>query len=228
MLKQLLRELETLADSKKANILSGFFKTGKGQYGEGDMFLGITVPQQRIIAKKYKNLPLKDTETLLKSKTHEHRLIALFILIGHYRRNKEKTVKMYLKNTRYINNWDLVDSSAHLILGDYLEDKDRSILYKLAQSKNLWEKRIAIISTYHFIRRRDFKDTFKISELLLHDPHDLIHKAVGWMLREVGKKDRKAEEKFLQKHYKKMPRTMFRYAIEHFEEKKRKVYLSKG
>lgn len=231
MLTQLIKEVKKLGNPQKARFVAGFFKTGKGQYGEGDIFLGITVPKQRVVAKKFQDLSLKKTEKLLRSKIHEHRLIALFILTGQYRKGDSKTkqeiAKFYLLNTKYVNNWDLVDSSAHQILGDYLSDKDKKILYKLARSEDIWEKRISIIATYHYIRENKIKDTFSISEILLNDTHDLIHKAVGWMLREVGKRNREAEEKFLQKHYKKMPRTMLRYAIEHFDEKKRKNYLKR-
>ncbi|MBW3004672.1 DNA alkylation repair protein [Candidatus Woesearchaeota archaeon] len=225
----LQQELKRLGDSKQAKLLSGFFKTGKGEYGEGDVFLGIPVPLQRTVAKKYIDLSLKDTQSLLHSKIHEHRLVALLILIDKYNKseNKKEIVDIYLKNTKNVNNWDLVDLSAHKILGDYLLDKDRKILYKLAKSKNLWEKRIAIISTAAFISNNQFDDTLKISGILLTDNHDLIHKAVGWMLREVGKKNQAAEEKFLKKYHKTMPRTMLRYAIEKFDEKKRKVYMQK-
>lgn len=222
-------DLSKLASSQKAKILGRFFKTGKGEYGEGDVFLGLSVPQQREIAKKYPHLTLKELQKLLSSKIHEHRLTALFILMMKYKKStdseKREIFDFYLKNTENINNWDLVDLSAPSIVGDYLLANDRSILYKLAMSKNLWEKRIAMLSTYAFIRRGQFTDTLKIAEVLLNDKHDLIHKAVGWMLREVGKKDQNAEEKFLQKHYHQMPRTMLRYAIEKFDEEKRKHYL---
>jgi 3-methyladenine DNA glycosylase AlkD len=228
-MKELIKELKRASNPKKAAILQRFFKTGKGQYGEGDIFLGIVVPEQRKIAKKYLNLSLKELQDLLNSKIHEHRLISLFILIDQYKKedNKKPIYNFYLKNSKNINNWDLVDLSAPNIVGDFLLDKDRSILYKLAKSKNLLEKRIAILSTFAFIRNNDFKDTLNLSEILLNDNHDLIHKAVGWMLREIGKKDQKAEESFLKKHYKKMPRTMLRYAIERFEENKRQFYLKK-
>lgn len=228
MLIKLMDDLNAYANPKKAKDCAWFFKTGKGEYGEGDVFLGITVPLQRKLAKKYKDLSLKHTEQLLSSKIHEHRLTALFILIDKYRKgDKEEIVNLYLKNAKRVNNWDLVDSSAHHILGDYLLDKPRNILYKLAKSKNLWEKRIAIISTAAFINKNDFKDTLRISEILLNDDHDLIHKAVGWMLREVGKKDQSVEEKFLKKYHKTMPRTMLRYAIEKFSPAKRKFYMKR-
>jgi len=230
-LKQLKSELNKLANKKQALILQRFFKTGQGQYGEGDIFLGIKVPIQRIVSKKYIGLNLKDLAELLNSKIHEYRLIALMILLGQYKKAdesiKKKIVEFYLKNTKNINNWDLVDLSCHYIIGDYLLEKDRKILYKLARSKNLWEKRIAIISTFTFIRNKEFNDTIKISESLLNDNHDLIHKAVGWMLREAGKRDRAVLENFLNQHYKTMPRTMLRYAIEKLNDKKRKFYLAK-
>lgn len=228
----LKKDLEKLSDKKQAALLLGFFKTGKGQYGEGDIFLGIKVPVQRKIAKKYKDLSVKDTESLLKSKIHEHRLVALFILIDIYKRADKKEKKtifnLYLKNYKWINNWDLVDLSAPNIVGDYLLDKDRSILYQLARSDNLWKKRISVLATFKFIVNNESKDTLKIAEILLKDKHDLIHKGVGWMLREVGKRiSQQEEEIFLKKHYKNMPRTMLRYAIEKFDEKKRRFYMKK-
>jgi len=225
MLTNIIKDLNAISDKEKAKNYSRFFKTGKGEYGEGDMFLGIKVPEQRKIAQKYKNLNLKDIQSLLDSKIHEHRLTAIFILTAQFKKNQEEIFNLYLKNTRNINNWDLVDSSAHYIIGEYLKDKDKSILYELAKSKNLWKRRIAIISTLCFIRNNHFEDTFKISEILLNDKHDLIHKAVGWMLREAGNKNIEAEEEFLKKHYQKMPRTMLRYAIEKFPEEKRKFYM---
>ena len=232
MLSDLVADFQKLRNPQKAKILSRFFKTGKGEYGEGDIFLGITVPQTRAIAKKYTHLNLKDLEKLLSSKIHEHRLIALLILIENYRKDsiehKNSIFNFYLKNTKFINNWDLVDLSAPNIVGNFLLDKDKSILYNLAKSSNLWEKRIAIISTFAFIRLYKFKHTLKISEVLMNDNHDLIHKAVGWMLREVGKRNKEVEEKFLNQHYMKMPRTMLRYAIEKFENNKRKKYLERN
>jgi 3-methyladenine DNA glycosylase AlkD len=229
MHNSITRDLNKLRNPPKAKILAGFFKTGKGQYGEGDIFLGITVPDQRKIAKKYLSLSFVNLQKLLASKIHEYRLVALLILVEQYQKasdqDKSKIVKFYLKNSKNINNWDLVDLSAPKILGEYLSDKDKSILYKFAKAKNLWQKRIAIVATFSFIRKNNFDETLKIAEILLNDNHDLIHKAVGWMLREVGKKDLKVLEKFLQKHYKKMPRTMLRYAIEKFEEGERKKYL---
>lgn len=226
---EIKKELLNLADKEKAELLQGFFKTGQGEYGEGDIFLGITVPEQRNVAKKYKDMDLNEIQELLNSKFHEHRLVALLILIEKYQKedNKKQIVDFYLKNTRNINNWDLVDLSAHKLLGDYLLGRERSILYKLAKSDDLWEKRISVISTFAFINKNQPEDSFKIAEILLNDKHDLIHKAVGWMLREVGKRiGEDVEEKFLKKHYKEMPRTMLRYAIERFSEEKRKFYMS--
>jgi len=232
MLNSFLDELKNIADPERAKNLQWFFKTGKGEYGEGDIFIGITVPRLRQISKKYQDLNLKDIQKLLESKIHEHRLSALMVLRFKYEnkkteeRSRKEIVRFYLSNTKKINNWDLVDLSCHYILGNWLLDKDRSILYKLSISKNLWEKRIAIISTFAFIHNNQYIDTLKISEILLHDNHDLIHKAVGWALREVGKKDKQTEINFLDKHYKTMPRTMLRYAIEKFSEKERKHFLS--
>ncbi|MFQ5974984.1 MAG: DNA alkylation repair protein [Candidatus Hydrothermarchaeales archaeon] len=231
MLDQLKEDLLKLENPEKAKILSRFFKTGKGQYGEGDVFLGIKVPEQRKLAKKYKDLTLKDLQKLLKSKIHEHRLTALIILVNKFKKadepGKKEIFNFYLKNTKNINNWDLVDGSAPNITGDYLLEKDKSILYKLAESDNLWERRIAILSTFRFIKNNEFEDALKISKMLLNDDHDLMHKAVGWMLREIGKRDLEKEEQFLKKHCKEMPRTMLRYAIEKFDENKRKAYLKK-
>ena len=231
MLNKIKQDLQKLQNEEKAKILSRFFKTGKGQYGEGDVFLGITVPDQRKVAKKYTNINLQYLPNLLSNKIHENRLIALLILVEKFNtaneQNKKDIVNFYLKNTKYINNWDLVDLSADKILGAYLLEKDKSILYKLSKSNNLWERRIAIISTFYFIRNNKFEDTLKIAEILLNDKHDLIQKAVGWMLRELGKRNQNIEEEFLKKHYKKMPRTMLRYAIERFDENKKEFYLKK-
>jgi len=227
----LKNELKNLSNPKQATILQRFFKTDKGQYGEGDIFLGIKVPVQRQIAKKYQDLPIKQTFSLLKSKVHEHRLTALFILIFQYERSssdeKNKIFNHYLKHTKYINNWDLVDVSAPKIVGDYLLDKPRDILYKLARSNDLWEKRISILATLAFIRNNQPNDTLKIAKILLEDKHDLIHKAVGWMLRELGKTVSKDKEiKFLRDNKKNMPRTMLRYAIEKFNKKEKKELMA--
>ncbi|KYK25930.1 DNA alkylation repair protein [Euryarchaeota archaeon SM23-78] len=226
------KDLQSLANPKQAKLLQGFFKTGPGQYGEEDIFLGIKVPVQRSVAKKHKDLSLKDIQELLNSKIHEHRLVALFILMDKYKKSDNKGKKQifdtYLKNTKNINNWDLIDLSAPNIVGNYLLDKKREILYKLAHSKSLWEKRISILATFEFIANKETKDTLAIAEILLHDKHDLIHKAVGWMLRELGKRvSQTEEEKFLKKYYKVMPRTMLRYAIERFSDEKKKFYMKK-
>lgn len=260
----LKKELKKIANPKKARILQGFFKTGKGEYGEGDVFLGITVPESRKIAIKYKSLKFADISNLLKSKIHEERLIALLILVNNFNAGDEKTkgkiYNFYLKNTKCVNNWDLVDLSADKIVGGFLFNRRgpaasfpptsaRSIfsvpsagslravgnpstgvtplLSTLAYSKNIWERRIAMITTYYFIKNNKFDATLKIAEILLYDKHDLIQKAVGWMLREVGKRDLPTEIKFLNKYYKKMPRTSLRYAIEKFPEKLRLNFLKK-
>jgi len=233
MINKLKKDLQRLANSKKGKDLSRFFKTGKGQYGEGDIFLGIAVPDQRKTAKKYSEIQLNKIQEFLSSKIHEHRLTSLFILISKFENGnnnlKKEIFDFYLKNTKKINNWDLVDLSAPKILGAYMLDhpKEKKILYKLAKSKNLWEKRIAMLSTYPLIKNNEFDDALKISKILLKDEYDLIHKAVGWMLREIGKKDQKTEEKFLKKHYKKMPRTMLRYAIGKFQKNKKEFYMKK-
>ena len=227
-LSSLRKELSLIKNPAKAKALQRFFKTGPGEYGEGDIFLGITVPQQRVLAKKYSNLSFEEISSLLNSKIHEERLIALLLLVHNFSSIPKKQTEIfnfYLSNTNNINNWDLVDLSAHKIIGSHLQNKDRFILYKLAKSDNLWEKRISIISTLHFINNSDFLDTLNISRILLKDKHDLIHKAVGWMLREIGKRDLLTLESFLKQHHKTMPRTMLRYAIEKFPEEKRQAYL---
>ncbi|MCK5059654.1 MAG: DNA alkylation repair protein [Candidatus Pacebacteria bacterium] len=230
-LKKIQKELRRLKNPEKAKILRGFFKTGKGQYGEGDIFLGVIVPLQRQVAKKFKGLPLADIKVLLKSSIHEHRLTALFILISQYEKGdgktKSKIARFYLANRKRVNNWDLVDLSAPKILGAHLFNKDRKILHSLASSKKLWDRRIAILSTFYFIRQKDFKDALKISEILLKDKEDLIRKAVGWMLREVGKQSEKTLKEFLKKHASLIPRVTLRYAIEKFPEPKRKEYVNK-
>jgi len=227
---QLIRsKLQSLGDKQRAKILQGFFKTGPGEYGEGDLFIGVRVPVLRRFAKEYQSLPLGKIERLLKSPFHEERALALMILLRAYSRGddslKKKVYEAYLRNTRYINNWDLVDISAGHIVGHYLLEKDRKPIYVLARSKSLWERRISIISTYRFIKHGQYLDTLQISEMLLSDREDLIHKAVGWMLRAVGMRNPHLEEEFLKKHYKKMPRTMLRYSIEKFPEPRRKAFL---
>ncbi|MFC1580420.1 DNA alkylation repair protein [Thermodesulfobacteriota bacterium] len=228
-LHEIKKRLRDLADRSKARELQRFFKTGPGEYAEGDIFLGIRVPDLRKLAKEYPSMPLKGTRTLLKSPIHDERLVALLILLSQYQKGdpnvRKRIYTLYLKHTRFINNWDLVDVSAHHIVGAYLLDKPKEPLHALAKSKSLWERRIAIISTFHYIRLGTFTETMKISKMLLRDEEDLIHKAVGWMLREVGKRDLKTEETFLKRHYRNMPRTMLRYAIERFPEPKRLKYL---
>ena len=228
-LTEIRKAISKQKNPTQALVLQRFFKTGKGEYGEGDIFYGIKVPEQRTIAKQFKDLTFDDLKELIKSKVHEERLITAFILVDQYKRGDEKKKKIifdfYLKNRKGINNWDLVDLSAPKIVGAYLIDKEKELLYKFANSNDLWEKRISIISTQAFIREHFFEDTLNISKILLGDKHDLIHKAVGWMLREIGNRDLETEEEFLKKHYKTMPRTMLRYAIEKFPEQKRIAYL---
>jgi 3-methyladenine DNA glycosylase AlkD len=217
-------------DKARAKALTRFFKTAEGEYGHGDVFFGVTVPEQRRIAKQYLTLPLTELSKLLESPTHECRLTALLILTAQFKKagSKEQTriAKFYLAHSERVNNWDLVDASAPHILGKHLLDNNRSVLYRLARSKNLWERRIAIVATFSFIRAGQFGDTIALAAILLSDTHDLIHKAVGWMLREVGKKSSQVLETFLSVHAHSMPRTMLRYAIEKFPEHKRKKYLS--
>jgi len=228
-LNELRKKIKTLASPEVSKTMRWFFKTGTGEYGEGDVFVGLKVPTQRKLAREFKDLSFDDLTVLLDSPVHEERLISLFILVDKFAKSEEKEQQVifefYIKNRKAINNWDLVDLSAPKILGKYLLEKDKSLLLKFAVSKNLWERRIAILSTYEFIRNENYDITLKIAVILLEDNHDLIHKAVGWMLREIGKRDLKTEENFLKIHYKKMPRTMLRYAIEKFPETKRKKYL---
>jgi len=224
------RQLARLGSPAKARFLAGFFKTGLGQYAEGDRFWGVTVPQVRALAREHAGLSLAATARVLRSPMHEERLLALLILIRKFEEGdageREKIYKLYLANTRYINNWDLVDLSAPQIVGGFLLDKPTDTLRKLARSSSLWERRIAIIATFAFIKQGDSRQALAIAAILLTDKHDLIHKAVGWMLREVGKRCSQAEEEaFLRKHYNRMPRTMLRYAIERFPEPLRQKYL---
>lgn len=281
MLKQLRMELKKIADSKKAQVLQRFFKTGKGEYGEEDIFLGITVPISRKIANKYRDLDFAGIKELIHSRIHEERLIALLILVHNFNRGnkniRERIYKFYLGNTKYINNWDLVDLSADKIVGEYLlndkklfvrqpriSDDARQIsnlplsnsaslskirhpseqkpnfnssesglphmsnaLLNLAKSESIWERRIAVLATFQFIKNNQFDNSLEIAKMLLGDKHDLVHKAVGWMLREMGKRDLEIEIEFLNKHSQEMPRTMLRYAIEKFPQKLRISYLKK-
>jgi 3-methyladenine DNA glycosylase AlkD len=223
-------ELRSLADPRRATVSISFFKTGPGQYGEGDKFLGLTVPQMRSLARKYRELDHDSVLELLASPWHEERLVALLLFVDAYRRGDEEKRQQihraYLSNTLWINNWDLVDLSAEHVVGAHVEPGKIALLEKLARSKDLWERRIAIVATFHFIKRGEFRPTLRIASMLMDDSHDLIHKAVGWMLREVGKRDRTTLDAFLKKHYSKMPRTMLRYAIERHPESVRKKYLA--
>lgn len=229
LLREIQQETRRLADKDIAQHSRRFFKTGKGEYGAGDRFLGIRVPVLRKLARKYRGLDLVETERLLQSHYHEERLLALILLVNRYKKSDQAEQKriydLYLKNRACINNWDLVDTSAEHIVGGHLYEKSRAPLYKLSRSENLWDRRIAIMATFNFIKRLDFNDALKLSEALLEDKEDLLHKAVGWMLREIGNRDRAVEEQFLAKHYRTMPRTMLRYAIEKFPERTRQKYL---
>lgn len=222
-------KLKQQENKEKAKILQRFFKTGPGEYGEGDLFLGVKVPVLRKLAKKYDGITIPQVKRLLTSAIHEERLLALFIFVGKYQKGDEAVKKeiydLYLNHTKFVNNWDLVDGSAPHIVGAFLMNKNKEPLYRLANSKNLWERRISILSTFYFIKQDKFSDALKIAKILLTDKKDLIHKAVGWMLREIGKRHLQTEETFLKKYYKTMPRTMLRYAIEKFPEPKRQKYL---
>jgi 3-methyladenine DNA glycosylase AlkD len=221
------KQLKALGNKTAAEHAQRFFKTGPGQYGEGDIFLGINVPVLRKLAKEHQHIDLADAVELLQSPLHEIRMLALLVMILQYKRGTDQPAiyRAYLANTHRINNWDLVDVTAEHIIGAHLFERTRQPLYKLARSKSLWERRIAIIATFYFIRRNQFDDTLAIADLLMNDKEDLMHKAVGWMLREVGKRDLKTEEDFLIPRYNQMPRTMLRYAIERFPETKRRAYL---
>lgn len=231
--QHLLDELKKSGNPVKSKNSAWFFKTGQGQYGEADIFIGVTMPEQRKLIKQYLHLSLKEVKQLLHSPEHECRMCALLILVAQYKKGTEKEREniytLYLQNTKWINNWDLVDASAEHITGPWLEDKKEKmkVLSNLAKSKSLWERRIAMLSTFNYIKKGNAKESLQIAKILLKDEHDLIHKAVGWMLREVGKRCSVLEEEiFLKQHYNNMPRTMLRYAIEHFPEEKRKAYLS--
>lgn len=231
-LKLLIDELLSIADVEKAALLARFFKTGPGEYGHGDVFLGITVPAQRKVARKFRDLPAADLGKLLASPIHEHRVTALIIMVDQYERadddEKQCIFDFYLSHTKHINNWDLVDASAPCIVGGHLLGRPRKILDSLARSSSLWERRIAILATFAFIRHGESGDSLRIAELLLKDEHDLIHKAVGWMLREVGKRDPAALDRFLDRHATTMPRTMLRYAIERMSPDQRWFYMRKA
>jgi len=229
---ELQERLAALGDPRVAEGSRRFFKTGPGEYGEGDLFRGVRVPALRALAKEFQAVAPREAGRLLRSAFHEDRLLALLILVRLYSRgdesSKEKIYRLYLKNTRRINNWDLVDSSAEHIVGAHLRERSRAPLRRLAKSEDLWERRIAVLATFHFIKRGEFQETFRLARALLSDREDLIHKAVGWMLRETGKRAPEALEEFLKGHYRRMPRTMLRYAIEQFPEQKRRLYLEGG
>lgn len=232
-MKAVIAELKKVADAKKAVVLSRYFKTGKGEYGEGDMFLGVTVPKQRAIASKhYEQASLDDITQLLDSPVHEHRFIALEMLVFKYETAKDEADKkeifdFYIKNRGGINNWDLVDTSAPYIIGDHLLYRPRSLLYRLAKSKNLWDRRIAVVSNYLFIKNGDFTDICALTEMLMTDPHPLIHKVCGWMLREMGKINELRLLEFLNKNHTVMPRIMLSYAIERLPKKLRVTYTNR-
>ncbi|MGH9814694.1 MAG: DNA alkylation repair protein [Candidatus Acidiferrales bacterium] len=225
----LRRVLRRLAKPGKAKGLQGFFKTGPGEYAEGDQFIGVMVRESRAIARRYRELPLREVTQLLRSPWHEERLVALFILVDQFQRGsatKQQAIyELYLRSTPCVNNWDLVDSSAAYIVGPWLARHSRTVLLRLARSRSLWERRIAIVATHYFIRRHDYRDTLRITKMLLGDGHHLIHKACGWMLREVGQRDVAVLERFLQRYASRMPRTMLRYAIEKFSAPRRRLYL---
>ncbi len=227
--QEIRARLRKLGTKKRAKVSRRFFKTGPGEYGEDDIFLGVTVPELRQLAASYQAITVREVTQLLRSTIHEERLLALLILCRAYTSGdghiQKRIYELYLENTRHVNNWDLVDASAEHIVGAFLTGKSKQPLYALAKSKNLWERRIGIMATFHFIKRGKFEETLKIATILLSDKEDLIHKAVGWMLREVGKRHLQSEERFLNEHYKEMPRTMLRYAIERFPESKRQRYL---
>jgi len=228
--REVKQRMQALGDPVIAEHSSRFFKTGPGEYGGGDRFHGIRVPAIRTLVREYRDFPDRALNALLRSPMHEERLFAVLILVHRYKAagddtTREEVFTAYVAKLDFVNNWDLVDASAHKIVGPFMENRDRSLLYDLARSADVWRRRVAIMSTLHFINAGDFEDTLAIADLLLHDDHDLIHKAVGWMLREVGNRDRSAEEAFLATRYRHMPRTMLRYAIEKFPEPRRKAYL---
>jgi 3-methyladenine DNA glycosylase AlkD len=227
--QEIRKELRKLESKERAEVSQRFFKTGPGEYGEGDVFMGVGVPELRRLAKDFQDLSGREVRSLLSSRIHEERAVALLILVRQYlrgdRKEQERVYKLYMDHLGWINNWDLVDVSAEHVVGAFLKNKSKKPLYRLARSKNLWERRVSILATFHYIKGKEFSETLKIAEMLLSDEEDLIHKAVGWMLREVGKRDLATEERFLKEHYREMPRTMLRYAIERFPEPKRQRYL---
>jgi hypothetical protein len=226
---QMLRALRAAADPSRVAVLQRFFRTGPGEYAEGDKFIGVTVPSVRLLARRFRDAPLGEMDVLLHSPVHEARVLALLLMVQAFRggddRLRRRIYRLYLSRTRFINNWDLVDSSAPQIVGAWLADRSRAPLTSLARSRSLWKRRIAILATHHFIRQGDLDTTFTIADMLLGDSHDLIHKAVGWMLREAGKRDPAAARRFLATRHQRMPRTMLRYAIEKFPERERRAYL---
>ena len=228
-LTEIRSRLQEAADPKRAAVSRRFFKTGPGEYGEGDIFVGVSVPALRKCARAYRDIPIADVQVLLHSVVHEERLLGLLILVCAFAKGDGATqraiYRFYLDNTACVNNWDLVDTSAEHIVGAFLWQRSRRPLYRLAKSQSLWERRIAIMATFHFIKQQEFSETLAIARMLLADPEDLIHKAVGWMLREIGKRDMDTGELFLQGNYRRMPRTMLRYAIERFPEERRRAYL---
>jgi len=231
MSRALRARLRAAAEPDRVAVLQGFFKTGPGDYAEGDVFIGVRVPALRAICRECAGAPLTDIRSLLRSRIHEERLLALLLLVDAFEHaddaERRRVYRFYLDHTKFINNWDLVDASAPSIVGGYLQDRSRTPLRRLARSSNLWERRIAIVATQDFIRRRELRDTFAIADILLHDEHDLIHKAVGWMLREAGKRDGAALRRFLRARHQRMPRTMLRYAIERFPPTERRRYLQR-
>ena len=230
--KTITSELQALSNAEKREIFPRFFKAGKGEYGEGDRFLGVTVPNIRAIAKQYKNISLNEIRELMQSEWHEVCLCALLIMVEKSKKKDEalrqQLFDLYLSQTDRINNWDLVDLSCRFIVGEYLLDKSRDILYQLAHSPLLWDNRIAIVSTYAFIRKGQLEDTYALSDLMMQHPHDLMHKAIGWMLREAGKRDSERLYDYVMSHRADMPRTMLRYAIEKFSPTERSILMKRG
>jgi 3-methyladenine DNA glycosylase AlkD len=227
--QEIRKELHRLGRKERAEVSQRFFKTGPGEYGEADVFVGVGAPELRRLAREFQDLPVREVRSLLKSGIHEERALALLVLVRKYQRGdrqeQECVYNLYMDHLRWVNNWDLVDVSAEHVVGAFLKNKSKKPLYRLARSKNLWERRVSVLATFHYIKGREFSETLKIAEMLLSDEEDLIHKAVGWMLREVGKRDLATEERFLKEHYGEMPRTMLRYAIERFPEPERQRYL---